>query len=187
VTRGACLRGRTLYTIRVSISGSSSEHFVEQSYSGFLRLHECLRPQWTDSDMPSMPPKSVVRRALMPSFGAERERLLSEFLRAAENHDFRSFLGLDPTDHSQEVLGKIGFVGCYAEGDGDSNASFFADGYSNRSLLCSVGSCDPDDDDVSRAHVPGSFEIIQRLDEMRAMNAALEEENAMIAKEVTSL
>lgn len=194
VNSGACFRSEDLYTIRVSVAGSSaSDHTVEHSYSCFLRLHKRLQPWW--AEMNPMPPKSIFRSVLVPSIMVERRQLLSEFLAAAcawdptmANRDLRSFLGVDVPSALEKELMANSFVGCAEERsfvqcvrEIDEITNSTRSKWSSDNDSASFSS---DEDEL--VDIPRSFEILERLSSMKAKNEELAKENKIITNALVS-
>lgn len=187
--RGGCGGlGPTVYTLQISVAGSSLEvHYLKKRYSDIARLHARLRPRFPG--LPPMPPKSVFRRRVLPSFMVDRQRLLEELLTAMialdpelEDPDLNPFLGealtpsscLEGSFHEEKAP-----LTRHVEGDA---------GVSMLDTNCGDNDEGDSDKEEEEEEIPDVSDnsIFAKISELRAANARLEAENAMVRREVAS-
>lgn len=172
--------------------------YLKCRYSCFARLHSVLRARFPD--LPPMPEKSFFRKRLSPDFMAERRRLLEKLLVAAiasdpaiSDPDLRQFLGdallnvetaAQCRDHATVKMCTCGLADLAAIRDDADLSTSCEDDESGVADADEVGEDNEEEFDVDDGDDGDS--IFSKLAALRAANARLETENALIVLEVAS-
>lgn len=187
--------GRNFYHVQVSVAGLDVVTTVQRRYSEFALLHALMKPRF--AELPDMPPKSQFRKRASGKFLDSRQEALDNFLRVAitldpaiadpdlqlfletptllfpprvEDDDDDECMSQSTLDTDPDPLGDAALPGVFRARERDAES-------------CSSSGSDFDSGDL--VDVPATWEIFERLGQLRDTNATLEAENNVIIQDMS--